>query len=169
MIVFLGTAANSVAFQAFLLDGVTRWNADRAVGAVQDPDNTLYTFDKFLQHQLNSLTMSIRNEEFSPHFTPPGKYTGELIGVEYLRSQSDSFVDKDLEKEIDDAFEDYQSEADETTEETQEIHDLTLALPFESSDSDSGTEVCATCKILHTITHGERHTGKSEQDEKTGT
>lgn len=127
MIVFLGTAANSVAFQAFLLDEVTRWNADRAVGAVQDPDNTLYTFDKFLQHQLNSLTMSIRNEEFSPHFTPPGKYTGELIGVQYLRSQSDSFVDKDLEKEIDDAFEDYQSEVDETTEETQEIHNLTLA------------------------------------------
>ena len=166
MIVFLETAANSVAFQAFLLDGVTRWNAGRAVGAVQDPDNTLYTFDKFLQHQLNSLTMSIRNEEFSPPFTPPGKYTGELIGVEYLRSQSDSFVD--LEKEIDDAFEDYQSEEDETTEERQEIHDLTLALPLESSESDSGTEVCATCKILHTITHSERHTGKSEQDEKTG-
>ena len=74
--------------------------------------------------------------------------------MEYLRSQSDSFVDKNLEKEIDDAFEDYQSEADKTTEETQEIHDLTLALPFESSDSDSGTEVCATCKILHCGCHG---------------
>ena len=113
--------------------------------------------------------MSIRNEEFSPHFTPPAKYNGELIGIEYLRSQSDSFFHKDLEKEIDDAFEDYQSEADETTEETQEIQDLTLALPFESSDSDSGTEVCATSKILHTITHRGRHTGKSEQEEKTGT
>ena len=128
-------------FQAYLLEGLTRWNAERAAGAIEDHDSTLYTFDVSLQHHLNSLHMSLRNEEFLPNFTPPGVYTGELIGVEYLRSQSDVLANKDLDKEIDQAFEDYQSEEDNADESQAIIQDLTLALPEESSDSDSGTEV----------------------------
>ena len=139
----IGTAANAVNFQAYLLEGVTRWNAERAAGAVQDRDSTLYSFDMSLQHRLNSLSMSLRNEEFLPNFVPPGVYTGELIGIEYLRSQSDVPTNKDLEQEIDDAFEDFQSEEETSEELPQVIHDLTLVLPEESSDSDSGTEVNA--------------------------
>lgn len=84
--------------------------------------------------------MSLRNEAFLPNFTPPGIYTGELVGIEYLRSQSDVLANTDLEKGIDKVFEDYQSEED-AVDEPLIIQDLTLALPEESSESDSGTEV----------------------------
>ena len=93
-----------------------------------------------LQHHLNGLHISLRNEAFLPNFTPPGIYTGELVGIEYLRSQSDVLANTDLEKEIDEVFEDYQSEED-AVDEPLIIQDLTLALPEESSESDSGTEV----------------------------
>ena len=138
---YLGTAANAVAFQAYLLEGVSRWNAERAAAAVQDHadcSHGLYTFDISLQHHLNRLHMSLRNEALLPKFTPPGVYTGERIGVEYLRSQSDVLATKDLEKEIDEAFEDFLGEPEDI--QSQDIQDITLALPEESSESDSGTE-----------------------------
>ena len=84
-----------------------------------------------LQHHLNTLHISLRNEAFLPNFTPPGIYTGELVGIEYLRSQSDVLANTDLEKEIDEVFEDYQSEED-AVDEPLIIQDLTLALPEES-------------------------------------
>lgn len=84
--------------------------------------------------------MSLRNEAFLPNFTLPGVFTGERIGAEYLWSQSDVLPNKALEKEIDEAFEDYQSEV-ESVEEHQQIQDLTLALPEDYSDSNSGTNV----------------------------
>lgn len=33
---------------------------------------------------------SLRNEAFLSNFTPPDVFSGEHIGVEYLRTQSDS-------------------------------------------------------------------------------
>lgn len=144
----LGTAANAVTFQAYLLDGITTWNAERAASAVpeQKSPNTLYTFDMSLKHHLNRLHMSLRSEPFLLNFTLPGVFTGERIGVEYLISQSDVFADKDLDQEIDEAFKDYQS-AVESLAEHQQIQDLTLALPEDSSDGDSGTEVSTAQKL----------------------
>ena len=84
--------------------------------------------------------MSLHNEAFLPNFTLPVVFTGERIGTEYLQSQSDVLPNKDLENEINTAFKDYQSEV-ESFEEHQQIQDLTLALPEDSSDSDSGMEV----------------------------
>lgn len=138
----LRTAANAVTFQAYLLEGLTRWNAELAASAVQEHEssNMLYAFDMSLKCHLNRLHMSLRNEAFLPNFTLPGVFTGEHIGAEYLWSQSDVLPNKALEKEIDEAFEDYQSEV-ESVEEHQQIQDLTLALPEDYSDSNSGTKV----------------------------
>ena len=112
---------------------------------MQTKDNTIYTFDVPLQHNLNTLNLSLRNEAFLPNFIPPGVYTGERIGVDYLRSQSDILANKDLEKEIDEAFDDFQCE-EESADEQLMLEDLTLALTEDSSESDSGTEVC--CFLL---------------------
>jgi len=53
-----GTAANPVAFQAYPLEDVTRWNAERAVTAVKDKNSTqLYSFDMTIppKNQVKSL------------------------------------------------------------------------------------------------------------------
>ena len=85
----LGTAANAVTFQAYLLEGITRWNAERAAIAVQEQEssNMLYTFDISLKHHLNRLHMSPRSELFLSNFTLPGVFTEEHIGAEYLHFQ----------------------------------------------------------------------------------
>lgn len=94
--------------------------------------------DISLEKTLNSVHRSLRNEAFLPNFTPPDMFSGEHIGVEYLRSQSDSQAEKELDKEIDEVFEHYESSETDLVEDT-EVQDLTLA--EDSSDNDSGTEV----------------------------
>ena len=96
--------------------------------------------DISLEKTLNSVHRSLRNEAFLPNFTPPDVFSGEHIGVEYLRTQSDSQAEKELDKEIDEVFEHYESSETDLVEDT-EVQDLTLALPEDSSDNDSGTEV----------------------------
>lgn len=94
-----------------------------------------------LKHHLNRLHVSLCSELFLPNFTLPGVFTGEHIGVEYLRSQSDVLADKNLNQEIHEAFKDYHSELEESLAEHQQIQNLTLALPEDSSAGESGTEV----------------------------
>lgn len=96
--------------------------------------------DISLEKTLNSVHRSLRNEAFLPNFSPPDVFSGEHIGVEYLRTQSDSQAEKELDKEIDEVFEHYESSETDLVEDT-EVQDLTLALPEDSSDNDSGTEV----------------------------
>ena len=91
-----------------------------------------------LEKTLNSVHRSLRNEAFLSNFTPPDVFSGEHIGVEYLRTQSDSQAEKELDKEIDEVFEHYESSETDLVEDT-EVQDLTLA--EDSSDNDSGTEV----------------------------
>ena len=40
-----GTAANAVNFQAYLVDGIARWNTSRASGALQGAEEPLRTFN----------------------------------------------------------------------------------------------------------------------------
>lgn len=94
--------------------------------------------DISLEKTLNTVHRSLRNEAFLPNFTPPDVFSGEHIGVEYLRTQSDSQAEKELDKEIDEVFEHYESSETDLVEDT-EVQDLTLA--EDSSDNDSGTEV----------------------------
>ena len=52
-----GTLASDVHFQAYLLDGITRWNAARAAQACSSPPSTLRSFDVSLLHRVNALSM----------------------------------------------------------------------------------------------------------------
>ena len=73
-------------------------------------------------------------------FSSPPAFTGEMIGVEYLRSQSGNVVGvEELDKEIDEAFQDGLDIIDNDTEDIADLEDQTVTLAYESSDS--GAEV----------------------------
>ena len=48
-----GTSANAVNFQAYLLEGITRWNVLRAEEAIDSPSHSLRTFDSRLKHKVS--------------------------------------------------------------------------------------------------------------------
>lgn len=47
-----GTSASDVHYQAYLLEGLVRWNNLRAVAAIDSPSEVLRTFDQRLQHRV---------------------------------------------------------------------------------------------------------------------
>ena len=104
-----GTAANAVNFQAYLLDGVTRWNAAHALAALQSPEESVCNYDLHLQEKVNALGQAVRGVKVFQAYRPPAKYTGELFGVEYLYHQFGLQMitsGEDLEYSIVEGFED---------------------------------------------------------------
>ena len=102
-----GTSANGVHYQAYLIDGITRWNRAHADASIDCPGLNLRTFDMRLQNkvqvypwttymcktftfppQINELSEDVHGTKVFPLFQPPSTYTGELFGVEYLFAQS---------------------------------------------------------------------------------
>ncbi|KAJ8364716.1 hypothetical protein SKAU_G00135470 [Synaphobranchus kaupii] len=81
-----GDRANAMHFQAFLLDGLVRWNENCA--AVEGPAQPLLCYSGHLQHSLNQLAQEVLGQSLVMDHTKPGEYTGELIGIEYLYSQT---------------------------------------------------------------------------------
>ncbi|KAM9492387.1 uncharacterized protein ACWYII_004276 isoform 2-T4 [Salvelinus alpinus] len=100
-----GTRANAMHFQAFLLDGLVRWNEDRAQAAVEGKNRQpLLSYSGHLQHILNLSSQRVLGKEQVKDYTKPSEYTGELLGVEYLYSQTgrvlqDVSADPDLPEE----------------------------------------------------------------------
>ncbi|KZR99214.1 Uncharacterized protein APZ42_005013, partial [Daphnia magna] len=87
--VFLGTSADDVHFQAYLLDGIVRWNSTRSSESVDSPRSALRSFDEQLQNKMNELTSSIFGCPSDNQYQIPSSYTGEDFGVEYLYKLSD--------------------------------------------------------------------------------
>lgn len=70
-----GTSANAVHFQAYLLEGLARWNKDRASAATSDKGSG--TYSSLLCCAVNKLSESVLNKKLHPSFTEPRKYTGK--------------------------------------------------------------------------------------------
>ncbi|KAJ8007961.1 hypothetical protein DPEC_G00099780 [Dallia pectoralis] len=84
-----GTSASAEHFQAYLLEGLTRWNEDRAeAAALGDRQQSLHSYDGVAQYAINKLSQELMGCSLVTDYTKPAKYTGELIGVEYLYSQT---------------------------------------------------------------------------------
>ena len=47
-----GSSTNAVNYQAYLLEGITRWNSLRAIAAINSPSHTIRTFDSRLQDRV---------------------------------------------------------------------------------------------------------------------
>ena len=83
MIVFfflfsVGTCANDVNFQAYLLEGIARWNEDRANEAYDYDKTLLRSYDSEMKFAVNTLTKKYLGVEYMD-FKQCGKYTGQLI------------------------------------------------------------------------------------------
>ncbi|MED6275515.1 hypothetical protein CHARACLAT_027275, partial [Characodon lateralis] len=91
-----GTSASARYFQVFLVDGVVRWNEDRAA-APADADETrtpLHSYSGRLKHALNQKSQRVLGHQMVEDFTKPAAYTGELIGLGYLFRQTGSVFEE---------------------------------------------------------------------------
>ncbi|KAG1697718.1 hypothetical protein GQR58_005949 [Nymphon striatum] len=82
---FRGTTASDSYFQAYLLEGLARWNQDTAMTELGAPGPQSYNLR--MHHALRKLSNEVRGVDSIPGFNEPRKYTGECIGVEYLYCQ----------------------------------------------------------------------------------
>ena len=115
-----GTSANAVNFQAYLIEGIVRWNQARAEAAIKNEStkqHNLRTFDLRLQEKVNLLGQSIFGKAVVPFYRPPAVYTGELLGVEYLYHQTgEAFVPNDEEELLNKIDEGFCGDLDEDSE-----------------------------------------------------
>ena len=84
----LGTSASDIHFQAYLLDGLMRWNSDHASAAVSSTELGPESYSGLLIHAVNELSEDVLGKKVKPNVQNIGIYTGEMIGVEYLFNQT---------------------------------------------------------------------------------
>lgn len=86
-------------FQAYLLDSLMRWNADRATSAVSGITKGPETYCGALYQAVNELSEDVLGKELKPNVQKVGIYTGEMIGVEYLYSQTGEVLKENMLEE----------------------------------------------------------------------
>ena len=76
-----GTSASDMHFQAYLLEGLSRWNADRAAAAVtfSSPSPGCKTYSGLLCQSVNKLSESVLGRKLKPSYQQIAKYTGKRI------------------------------------------------------------------------------------------
>ncbi|KAK7105749.1 uncharacterized protein [Littorina saxatilis] len=129
-----GTSTNDDHFQAFLLEGIMRWNEDRAAAA-KSGGRKPGCYNLKLNHLVNGLYQKVWGKPLDPHYKDPKQYTGELLGLDYLHGQSGKVInleDDDTEvgfvTEVEDLF---QSILEDPTllEDVPLCEEATLAVP----------------------------------------
>ena len=98
-----GTTASDAYFQALLLEGISRWNDDRMSAAVANATLKYRCFDDKLKAEHTRLSTKLWGRSLV-EYRPPLRYTGELLGLEYLYSQtgrSFSLVTSDADADVD--------------------------------------------------------------------
>ncbi|XP_036419498.1 uncharacterized protein LOC118803096 [Colossoma macropomum] len=126
-----GTTANSLNFQLYLLEGLSRWNQDRAAASVASQPASLMTYAGDVLHCVNTNSLKVFGRKYVSSFQPPAKYTGELIGVDYLLRQTGlPLQDVNLDsEETEGLLEDLAEEDEQEDEGFEEDHSLDLTFP----------------------------------------
>ncbi|XP_052472153.1 uncharacterized protein LOC128028874 [Carassius gibelio] len=91
-----GTSANALHFQMYLLEGLVQWNEARGVAAVEGASREEICYGGQLLQYCNALSQQLLGLKLAQDYTSPGEYTGELLGVEYLYSQTRRAFEEDL-------------------------------------------------------------------------
>ncbi|KAK5612413.1 hypothetical protein CRENBAI_007039 [Crenichthys baileyi] len=120
-----GTSASDAHFQAYLLEGLMRWNQDRMEEAVGG-NSELRTYSSAEREAMDRLSRKILRTPLDERYQPPGansvycalyacSSTGEHLGMEYLYSQSGQSLtvmdnpeeeDPEVEQMVDEAVND---------------------------------------------------------------
>lgn len=75
---FTGKSANSLHFQVYLLEGLVRWNENRARAAVEvTPPLVSYKAEKV--HHFNRLAQKYLGKTLVQTFSQPGEHTGKVV------------------------------------------------------------------------------------------
>lgn len=141
--------ANDVHFQAYVLDGIVRWNRERSIAAIDSPGSTLRSFDQKLLLKENSLRSTVLHQSTQPAYHAPAAYTGELFGIDYLYSEIKSSVTlgSNIEIEIEEGL----------------VDDDTLVAPDEESSLDPELDVAVT-SFMETTLQVDSHDTQSDID-----
>ncbi|KAL0970157.1 hypothetical protein UPYG_G00238140 [Umbra pygmaea] len=137
-----GTSANSLNFQLYLLEGLNRWNQDRAAASLSTKPSSLLSYAGDVVQSVNNNSAKVFGRKFVSSFRAPTKYTGELIGVDYLFRQTGQpiqSVDPDQE-ETDQQLEDLSIEDDEEDDEGFEDYTMDLTLGSLLDDISTTTQ-----------------------------
>jgi len=73
---FLGTSANALNFQAYVVEGLSRWNMNRSRATLEKTQ--LQTYSGSLIQQMNHLSKKIFGGKMLPDFIHPGTFTGNI-------------------------------------------------------------------------------------------
>ena len=124
----LGTSANDTNFQAFLLEGIYRWNENRMSAAIQEGSGFERCYDARLKTACSNLSTALYGKSFVAP-SRPMRYTGELFGIEYLFSQTGQTfhlpsADTDEEEDVE------LEESQELDEGFHDVEDLTIPVDY---------------------------------------
>lgn len=78
---FTGTSANTLNFQLYLLEGLNRWNQDRAAASLATKPSSLLTYAGKVVQSINTNSLKVFREKLVPTFQPPAQYTGKTLTV----------------------------------------------------------------------------------------
>lgn len=70
------------------IEGLSRWNEERAAAALDAPRGQLRSFDYSLRSIVNELSKDVFGEDMVGVALPFAEYIGEKIGVQYLLQQT---------------------------------------------------------------------------------
>lgn len=74
---FLGTQANSLNFQLYLLEGLNRWNQNRTEASVSGKPSSFLTYSGALLQCINTSSVKVLGRKYITTFHPPAQYTGK--------------------------------------------------------------------------------------------
>lgn len=64
-------------FQAYLLEGIVRWNEDRETAAVEGASGSkTHTYNSALRHEVNRLSRMVYGTDVDDYYRDPASYTG---------------------------------------------------------------------------------------------
>ena len=141
---FPGTSANAVNFQAYLLDGLSRWNIARKE-AISPSTNSIRSFDQELIARCDQLHVKLMGKPFISK-DPSSANTDELIGIEYLYSQctlpfTDEYINNNIEDGVDSGIDVDDFYATEPEDETLgDDLDLDIEEPTEDQEEDDSVD-----------------------------
>ncbi|KAK7944624.1 hypothetical protein WMY93_000352 [Mugilogobius chulae] len=157
-----GTSASDAHFQAYLLEGLMRWNEDRMDEAVK-AGSTLWTYNSAQREALDRLSRKILGKSLVDNYRPPGAYTGHVIMEIFVLQENFSALSTCIvrqakaltvieagaeEDRLVEEMEDEQEDQDEGFVE-ENTEDMTVPVLFEPEPSESSEQSSSSTLHIH--------------------